>query len=69
MATPEKALLDFFYLKPAKSLWFKTLPEVEIPESFDRKKAFAMIRKIPSKARRTIVEVALRKVLEKSRVD
>ena len=67
MATPEKALLDIFYLKPAKSLWFKSLPEVEIPTSFDPKKAFEMIRKIPSQARRTMVEASLRSVLKPTR--
>lgn len=64
MATPEKALLDIFYLKPAKSLWFKNLPEVEIPKSFNAKKAFEMIRRIPSQARRTLVENSLHSVLE-----
>ncbi len=62
MATPEKALLDFFYLKPAKSLWFKSLPEIEIPSSFNVKKAFAMIQKIPSQGRRTLVEESLRSI-------
>ncbi len=63
MATPEKALLDVLYLKPAKSLWFQALPEVEIDPSFNVKKAFEMIKKIPSKARRTIVEEGLRAIL------
>ncbi len=63
IASPEKALLDIFYLKPAKSLWFKSLPEVEIPKSFDTKKAFEMIKKIPSQARRTLVDEALRSIL------
>ncbi|MBP7075186.1 MAG: hypothetical protein KBA81_07380 [Rhabdochlamydiaceae bacterium] len=66
MATPEKALLDVFYLRPAKSLWFKSLPEVEIEPSFDAKKAFGMIQKIPSKSRRTVVEGALRSLLSHS---
>jgi predicted transcriptional regulator of viral defense system len=62
MATPEKALLDFFYLKPAKSLWFKTLPELELPKSFNFKRALEMIQKIPSKSRRAIVENSLRAI-------
>jgi predicted transcriptional regulator of viral defense system len=66
MATPEKALLDIFYLKPARSQWFKTLPEVEIPPSFNVEKAFSMIQRIPSKARRTLVEKALRSFLSRS---
>ncbi len=58
MAKPEKALLDIFYLK-------KRLPEVEIPKSFHVKKAFEMIRKIPSQARRTFVEESFRFLIEK----
>lgn len=57
MATPEKALLDIFYYK-------KRLPEVEIPKSFNTKKAFEMIRKIPSQDRRTFVEKAFRSLLQ-----
>ncbi|MGD0664644.1 MAG: hypothetical protein ABSA17_02800 [Rhabdochlamydiaceae bacterium] len=56
MATPEKALLDIYYLK-------KRLPELELPKSFNFKKAFAMIRKIPSQARRTILEKALKTIM------
>jgi predicted transcriptional regulator of viral defense system len=56
MATPEKALLDTFYLN-------KRLPEVEIPKSFNTKKAFEMIRKIPSQTRRVMVEKAFRSIL------
>lgn len=41
MATPEKALLEVFYLG------FKSLPEVELPRSFNTKKALDMIKKIP----------------------
>ncbi len=63
MATPEKALIDIFYLKPAKSLWFKTLPEVELPKAFNTKKAFEMVRKIPSPSRRSLVEASLRSML------
>lgn len=65
MATPEKALLDILYLKPAKSLWFRKLPEVEIPDSFDVERAFEMIQKISSKSRRTFVEDSLRAILQK----
>jgi len=65
MAMPEKALLDIFYLKPARSLWFQSLPELEIPKSFDAEKAFEMARKIPFSSRRTMVEEHLRSVLKK----
>ena len=54
MATPEKALLDIYYLR-------KRLPELEIPANFNFKKAKEMIRKIPSQALRTIVENSLKK--------
>lgn len=64
IATPEKALLDFFYLQPAKSQWFKNLPEVEIPKSFNKKRAFDIINAISSRSRRTLVENALRKCLK-----
>lgn len=56
MATPEKALVDTLYYK-------KKLPELEIPSSFDAKKALEMAQKIPSRARRTSVEEALRLIL------
>jgi len=59
MATPEKALLDIFYYR-------KGLPEIEIPKSFNTKKAFEMIKKIPSKSRRTSVEKSLRSILSVS---
>jgi predicted transcriptional regulator of viral defense system len=56
MATPEKALLDVFYLTPAKSNLFKLLPELELPKNFNVKKAYQIIRKIKSTKRRTIVK-------------
>lgn len=64
MATPEKALLDVLYLIPAKSRLFKTLPELEIPESFDVKKAFKMIDKVTSLRYRTIMTDKLTSILK-----
>ena len=55
MATPEKALLDFLYLRPARSNLFRALPEVELPSKFSVKSARRMIRRIPSVRRRTLV--------------
>ena len=55
LATPEKALLDFLYLSGAKSHLFGTLPELELPKKLSRKKANAMIERIPSLQRRTLV--------------
>lgn len=37
IATPEKALFDFLYLHPAKTRLFTKLPELEIPDNFNRK--------------------------------
>ncbi len=68
MASPEKALLDVFYLSTARSQWFKSLPEVEIGKSFNTKKAFELIRAIPSRSRRTLVEAALRDFLHRQKI-
>ena len=55
MATPEKALLDVFYLSTVRSFLFSALPELEILPGFKRKEALKMIEKIPSPRIRTIV--------------
>jgi predicted transcriptional regulator of viral defense system len=66
IATPEKALLDFFYLSPGRSRIFHALPEVELPVKFSSKKAIGMADEIRSKSRRAIVKEALRLCLEKN---
>jgi len=67
VASPEKAVLDFLYLGPAKTRLFRVLPELELPPSFSVRKARRMIRRIPAAGRRTMVsnrfEELLRKVL------
>jgi predicted transcriptional regulator of viral defense system len=55
MARPEKALLDVFYLAPARSRLFCKLPEVERPDGFDIHEAHRMIALIPFRARRSMV--------------
>jgi hypothetical protein len=55
MASPEKALIDFFYLSPARSHLFKALPELELPQKFSTKKAYEIIDKIKSKRRKSLV--------------
>lgn len=55
VATPEKALLDVFYLSAGRSRLFASLPEVELPERFQRERAQAWIARIPSARMRTIV--------------
>jgi predicted transcriptional regulator of viral defense system len=66
MATPEKALLDTLYLYPARSGWFKRLPELSLASSFNVQNAFAMTKKIPSLRTRTMVQKKLEKILKKT---
>lgn len=56
MASPEKALIDIFYLKTARSKLFHTLPELEIPKTFNHQKMQAIIERIPDQKRRGLVE-------------
>lgn len=56
MATPEKALLDIFYLSQAKSRLFGSLPEVELPSNFKPSIARKMIDKLPSVRKKTLVQ-------------
>ncbi|HSX11415.1 MAG TPA: hypothetical protein VLF94_06860 [Chlamydiales bacterium] len=60
MATPEKALLDVFYLSSVRSFLFSALPELEIPRHFKSKEAFKMIEKITSPRIRTMVRNKLK---------
>lgn len=63
IASPEKALLDVLYLGTSRSRLFRKLPEIEFPSKFSKRKAYEMIRKIPSKMRRTVVERRLTAIL------
>lgn len=63
MATSEKALADILYLKPARSRLFQALPELTLPTGFSRSRAIAMIQKIPSERRRTLVKKQFEKIL------
>jgi len=56
IASPEKALLDIFYLSQTKTRLFKTLPEVELPKDFKISVANKMIEKITSSRKRTLVK-------------
>lgn len=56
IASPEKALLDIFYLSQTKTRLFKTLPEVELPKNFKIAVANKMIAKITSIRKRTLVQ-------------
>lgn len=56
IASPEKALLDIFYLSQTKTRLFKALPEVELPKNFKMAVANRMIEKITSVRKRTLVQ-------------
>ena len=64
MASPEKALVDFLYLAPARSMLFRALPEVDLPRGFSARRARAMTKRIESPRRRTMVARALACILE-----
>jgi predicted transcriptional regulator of viral defense system len=55
VATPEKALLDVFYLSAGRSRLFSSLPELELPPGFRVREARAWIERIPSSRVRTLV--------------
>lgn len=55
LATPEKALVDFLYLTPARSRLFRALPELEWPKEFRVSVARAIVRRIEPTRRRTMV--------------
>ena len=67
MATPEKALLDFLYLSPAKSKLFRALPELELPPKFDVGSARQIIQRISSAKRRMLVTHAFEKLIPEAR--
>jgi predicted transcriptional regulator of viral defense system len=56
MATPEKALIDFLYLSPARSNLFRALPELDLPKSFSAKKVRKIIGRIRSARRKKLVK-------------
>ena len=62
MAVPEKALIDFLYLSPAKSRLFAALPELELAPSFSMQKAREMLGVVSSRARRSWMEKRLREL-------
>ena len=69
MATPEKALMDYLYLRPARSNLFRALPELELPSKFSVKSARQMIQRIPSVRRRTLVAGAFDEWMATASVD
>jgi predicted transcriptional regulator of viral defense system len=59
VATPEKALVDYLYFRPARTRLFVHLPEIEFPKKFDWKLASRMTQEIQSHSRRALVDQAL----------
>lgn len=64
LATPEKALVDFLYLTPARSNLFRALPELEWPKRFSVRRARSIVERIEAVRRRTLVSRALDRLLE-----
>lgn len=63
VASPEKALVDFLYLAPARSMLFRALPEVELPRGFSARRARAITERIESPRRRVMVVRSLARIL------
>jgi len=63
LATPEKALVDVFYLSATRNRVFASLPEVELPATFRVSTAREWIRKIPSARLRLIATSRLEALL------
>ena len=55
IATPEKALIDFLYLSPARTRLFRALPELEFSGGFKVSEARKIIRRIRPVRRRNHV--------------
>ena len=64
LATPEKALVDFLYLAPARSGLFRALPEIDWPSSFRTSVARSIARRIEPLSRRKIVARRLDELLD-----
>lgn len=65
IATPEKAIIDFLYLRMARSRSFRSLPEMTIPKSFKKEKMRAFARLIHSVPRRLMVERMIEEITKK----
>jgi predicted transcriptional regulator of viral defense system len=65
IASPEKTLIDIFYLSQTKSKLFRSLPEVELPKNFSVRIANSIINKITSVRKRTLVKKKFFEFLDK----
>lgn len=59
MASKEKALFDFYYLKSVKSRLFYSLPELYMPENFNWNIVESYIEKIKNISRKSMVKKSL----------
>jgi predicted transcriptional regulator of viral defense system len=64
IATPEKALIDIFYLSQTKSRLFHSLPEIELPKKFKLSMANKIIDKITSVRKKTLVRRRFSELIE-----
>ncbi len=55
LASPEKALVDYFYFSPTKHRQFSHLPEMDLPQRFSWPKAIKFCDKMLSPGRKTLV--------------
>ncbi len=67
LATPEKALVDFLYLAPARSGLFRALPELEWPKAFKVGVARSIVGRIEPDARRRSIARRLEELLQARR--
>jgi predicted transcriptional regulator of viral defense system len=67
LATPEKALVDFLYLTPARSKLFRALPELEWPRDFNIRRARSIVRRVTPLKRQKLVERKLGELLQARR--
>jgi predicted transcriptional regulator of viral defense system len=67
LATPEKALVDFLYLTPARSGLFRALPEIDWPKRFGVGAARDIVKRIEPVRRRTLVAGKLEALLKARR--
>jgi predicted transcriptional regulator of viral defense system len=65
IATPEKALVDLFYLSGTRSRLFAALPELELPKSFRPALARRWAARIAAPRLRTLVNERLDRLLAK----
>jgi len=64
LATPEKALVDFLYLAPARSRLFRALPELDWPRGFKVRLARSIVKQVKPLRRQAIVARKLEELLQ-----